>query len=284
MSMQAGFRALRPHVGLLSILLLAAVQASAGVGNDWLPTVPPPPRNLDEALGLCGGGDSKTYDSDKDPWRRLEPQLEAQDQKLQAAIKAKAGGVSQQAPQDMAAQMLSQMADQMSDPNAVMANMQSTQAYSQYQASLGPASPDQAAQAAFGPAYKAGLGKVNAILKARDAKLEKCPLQHGEAGDFPLQSCADPIQAEAELKKAAAANAYLAEVNQAWPAYLSGVKDYFKKVEALPPGVDANNPQIKLTRQGIPGQELDGIKKMAEVTHNLCSNAVGLKSKYGPDG
>lgn len=276
-----GFRA---RSVLLPGLLLLASLARADVAGDWLGKVPPPPKNLDEALALCGGGDGKTYDPAKDPWRKFEPQIQAAIDKNQKDMQAKMGGNDPQAQQDMAAQMMSQMADQMNDPSAAMANMQSVQTYSQYMGSLGPSVPDVAADAHFKAALTAGQAAVNTALKARDAGLAKCPVEHGEAGDFPIAACANPIEAEAERKKADAANAYLAAVNQAWPQYLAGVKDYLAKVAALPPGVDANNPQIKLQRQGIPTQQLDGIKKTGEVTQRICSGAVSLKTQYNPSG
>jgi hypothetical protein len=279
MRTESDFRGSRARLWVLLGLLLAAAVVRADAPGDWLAKVPPPPKNLDEALALCGGG-SKTYDPAKDPWRRFEPQIQAAIDKNQKDMQAKMGAGDPQAQQDMAAQMMSQM----SDPNAMMAYMQSTQVYNQYMQGLAGNAPDSSADRTFAPAFRDGQDAVDTVLKAREAKLGKCPTESGEGGTYPITSCANPIQADADRKKADAANAYLAAVNKVWPQYAAGVKDYLDKTAVLPPGVDANNPQVKVQLAGVPGLQLDGIKKMAGVTQKLCGNAIGLESQSNPRG
>lgn len=261
-------------------LLLATAVVRADTPSEWLAKVPLLPKNLDEAQALCGRGVDKSYDPAKDPWGKFDQQIRAAIDKQDQDTKDKLNPSNPQAQQDMAAQMMAQMGD----PNAMMANLQSAQTYSQYTVSLGKNAPKVSADTYFRPALTGGQNTVNSVLKMRNAKLDKCPQEQGEGGDFPAPSCANPIQQDAEQKKADAANAYLAAVNQAWPRYLAGVKDYLAKVAALPPGVDANNPQIKLQLAAVPGTQLSGVKDTAEVTQQLCTSALGLKTQSNPNG
>ena len=277
---RADFRGSMARCWMLLGLLLAAPVIRADAPGDWLAKVPLPPPNLDEAQVLCGRGVDKSYDPTKDPWRKFDPQIRAAMDKQDQDTKAKLSPSNPQAQQDMAAQMMAQMGD----PNAMMANMQSAQAYSQYTVSVSRSAPKVSADSYFKPALTGGQNTVNTVLKVRDAKLDKCPQEHGEGGDFPAPSCANPIQQDAEQKKTDAANAYLGAVNQAWPRYLAGVKDYLAKVAALPPGVDANNPQIKLQLAAVPGTQLSGVKDTAEVTQQLCTSALSLKTQSNPNG
>lgn len=256
------------RVPLLCLLASLAVAARADAGSDWLAKVPPPPKSLDEARGQCG--EDASYATN--PWIKFEQQRQAAEDKLQKDIQASVSDPKKQA--DIATAMMSQSMD----PGSAMAEQQ----YAQYLASLGSSAPGVTADAIFTPAYSAAQGAVDAILKAQQAKLDKCPILQSEAGPYPVPSCEKPIDADAEKKKTDVANTYLADAARSWPQYLQGARDYFKKVNTVPPGVDPNLMQVKMQRDGIPLQELGAVKDVGATAAKICENANGLKSRSNP--
>ncbi|HSC47184.1 MAG TPA: hypothetical protein VLG68_03790 [Gammaproteobacteria bacterium] len=256
----------------LAALVLFASGLRADTAADWLAKVPPPPRNADESQILCSGYGDK-YDSNKDLWRNLQPKLDAAkdaaqketQQKLQAAM----GG-------DPAAIAAQQMA-MMSDPGAMLQQQQQTLELSQYQQTVFAGAPDAIADGMFTPAYNDAADAVGQIVKAENAKLTKCPMQSGEAGDFPIPSCGNPIQHDALGKKTAAVNAYLASIAKAWPPFTAKSKDYLGKLNSVPKDIDPKKlmaAQQWLLSANATG--LEGIDKMAKVSEDICGKANTL--------
>jgi hypothetical protein len=256
----------------LAACLLSASGLRADTAADWLAKVPPPPRSADESQSLCSGYGDK-YDSDKDPWRSLQPKLAAAkdaaqketQQKLQAAM----GG-------DPAAIAAQQMA-MMSDPGAMLQQQQQTMELSQYQQTVFAGAPDAIADGMFTPAYNDAADAVGQIVKAENAKLNKCPMQSGEAGDFPVPSCGNPIQHDALVKKAAAVNAYLVSTGKSWPQFLAKSRDYLGKLNSVPKDIDPKKlvaAQQWLLSANATG--LESIGNMANVSEDICGKANTL--------
>lgn len=248
----------------LLITLLVAAGVRADTGSDWLAKVPPPPKDLDQAKAQCGEGVSY----DVQPWNKFEKDRGAAEDKLQKTMQAKMQDPNYQN------EMMSQAMD-MSDPGAAMAMQQ----YAQYQASLGSQAPGVTTDSFFTPPYNDAKDAVDGIVKQQTAKLKKCPTQNSEAGPYPIPSCEKPIDAAAEKAKADAVNKYLAAVNKAWPQYVKGTQDYFKKLGTVPQGVDPNNYQVKLQHDNIPSLELGSVKDVAKAAEDACNNANNLKSE-----
>ena len=251
---------------LITLLAVIAGGARADTGSDWLAKVPPPPKDLDQANNQCGDG-VKSYDAQ--PWIAFEKQRDAAEQKFNDAFKAKMSSPEAQA--DMANQVMAQM----SDPSAAMAAQQ----YAQYQAGLGNSAPGVTANGFFTPPYNDAKGAVDAIIQQQTAKLKKCPTLDSEAGPYPAPSCEKPIDAAAEKSKADAVSKYLAAVNKAWPQFIKGTQDYFKKLATVPQGVDPKNYQVKMQLDNVPGMELGAVKDVAKAAETACNNANSLKSE-----
>lgn len=252
---------------LITLLAVIAGGARADTGSDWLAKVPPPPKDVDQANNQCGDG---VKDYDAQPWHAFEKQRDAAEQKFNDSMKAKMSSPDAQA--DMASQMMSQMGD----PSAAMAMQQ----YAQYQAGLGSSAPGVTQDSFFTPPYNDAQDAVAAILKAQKAKLKKCPTKQSEAGPYYVPECENPIDAVANKDKADAANKYLAAVDKAWPQFIKATQDYFKKLGAVPQGVDPKNYQVKLQLGNVPAQELGSVKDVADVAEKACQNALALKTQY----
>lgn len=249
----------------LFITLLAAAGVRADTGADWLAKVPPPPKDLDQAKAQCGDG--VAYDAQ--PWNKFEKDRGAAEDKLQKAMQARMQDPNYQT------EVMNQSMSAMSDPSAAMAAQQ----YAQYQASLGSLAPGVSADGYFTPPYNDAKDAVDAVLKQQAAKLKKCPTQNSEAGPYPIPSCEKPIDAAAEKSKADAVNKYLAAVNKAWPQFMKGTQDYFKKIAAVPDGVDPKNYQVKLQHDQLPLRQVGEVKDVAKAAEAACQNANALKSE-----
>lgn len=252
---------------LLPALLLGSAAVQADVGSDWLAKVPPPPKSLAEAESRCGETAPHPWS-----WDKFETQVQAASDKLEQDLRKRMSDPKVQqdvAMQSMAAAM---------DPASAMAQMK----YSQYLASLGPFMPDARAEALLAPPYTSAQAQVDTVLDAANAKLKRCPMQDSEAGPYPIPSCQKPIDADSTAKKDAAANQYLAAVAKAWPQFLKDTQDYFRKVSAVPEGVDPDNVNVKLQRDNLPSQELAAVKMVSQQSEQACTNAVQLAgmSKY----
>lgn len=251
---------------LLALLVfLTAAAARADTGSDWLAKLPPPPKNLAEAQKLCGENAPRPY-----VWEKFETERRAMDDKLNSAAKAKMSDPAYQQ------QLMQQAMSASMDPAGAMAAQQ----YAQYLASLGNSSPDARADSLFQPAYQDADGQVDAILKAGNARLKKCPMLNSEAGPYPAPACQKPIDADTTARKAAVTDKYLAAVNKNWPQYTASAKDYFQKLNVVPNGVDPNNYQVKLQQANLPLQELGTVKDMGRQSEDICNNAVGLATRY----
>lgn len=253
---------------LLCLLLCLALAARADADSDWLAKVPPPPRTLDQAEAQCGEG--STYASN--PWIKFEKERQAVEDKAQKDMQAGISDPNKQA--DMAAAMMSQNMDP--------ASMMATQQYAQYMAGLGTSAPGVTADTLFKPAYDAADAAVDAVLKTQAAKLAKCPTLQSEAGPYPVPSCEKPIDADADKKKTDIANKYLSDSAAAWPRFIAGTQDYFKKINAVPAGIDPNLMQVKTQRLGLPLQELGAVKDVTATAAKVCENATALKSRINP--
>lgn len=251
---------------LLPALLVSAIAARADTGSDWLAKVPPPPKTLAQAQSLCGENAPHPR-----VWDTFEAQRKAAEDKLQKDMqKRMSDPATQQA-------MMEQAMSQSMDPASAMAAQQ----YAQYVAGLGQASPDAKADGLFKPPYTDADGKVDAVLKAANARIKKCPLvPGGEMGPYPAPACQKPIDADSAAKKAALADQYLGAVNKSWPQFVAGAQDYFKKLNVVPQGVDAGNFQVKQQRDSLPLQELAAVQTVARQAEQACENAVVLDNKF----
>ena len=253
-------------------LVLCTFGLRADTATDWLAKVPPPPKNTDESQTLCGGYGDK-YDGKKDPWRALEPKLSAAKDAAQKATQQKMQAAMGGDPAAIAAQQMAMM----SDPGAMMQQQQQTMELSQYQQTVLAGAPDAIADAMFTPAYNDVADSVGQIVKAKNAKLNKCPMQSGEAGDFPTPSCANPIQKDAMNKKTAAVNGYLTGVGKTWPQFVAKSKDYLGRLNSVPKDIDPKKlmaAQQWLLSANATG--LDSIGKMANVSQDICGKANSL--------
>jgi len=256
----------------LATLVLFTSGLRADTAADWLAKVPPPPRNADESQALCSGYGDK-YDSYKDPWRNLQPKLDAAKDAAQKEAQQKMQAAMGGDPAAIAAQQMAMM----SDPGAMMQQQQQTMELSQYQQTVFAGAPDAIADGMFTPAYNDAADAVGQIVKAENAKLNKCPMQSGEAGDFPVPSCGNPIEHDALAKKTAAVNAYLASGAKSWPLFVAKSKDYFSKLDSVPKDIDPK--KLMAAQQWLLSSKatgLEGIDKMAKVSQDICGKANAL--------
>lgn len=246
---------------LLSRFLLLALLLSTGLPalaetdiTTLVGKVPPPPRDVAEATAQCGQSD---YRKNNLPWVNFDAVIKGVDDEMQKETK-------QLATPDLAAEA---MQYQMENPEGVAQ-------YTQMMMQKPMPQYAQTGNKLFTPPYNDLQDTLDGIQQSETAKLKKCPVMHSEAGDYAIPSCGNPIEADANNKRKAAVDDYLAKVMKGWPQFIATVKNDVAHAILVPDGADPNNAWTKQQILGQRGGQIAILKDAGKLSQDICGKAV----------